>query len=47
MGKLGWTTWLKPRRSLRNAADLRLEAGSDSMARRTDKATQREMRELT
>ncbi len=47
MGKLGWTTWLKPRRSLRNAADLRLEAGSDSMARRTDTATQREIRELT
>ncbi len=46
-GRLGWTTWLKPRRSLRNAADLRLEAGSDSMARQTDAGSKHEMRELT
>ncbi len=35
-GRLGWTTWLKPRRSLDDAADLQLEAGNDSMARKTD-----------
>ncbi len=46
-GRLGWTTWLKPRRSLQDAADLRLEAGSDSMARQTDRGTNQKVRELT
>ena len=35
-GRLGWTTWLKPRRSLNDAADLVLEAGAGSMARARD-----------
>ena len=35
-GRLGWTTWLKPRRSLRDAGDLVLDAGADSMARAID-----------
>jgi type VI secretion system protein ImpH len=33
-GQLGWTTWLMPRRSLTDAADLHLDASADSMARR-------------
>jgi type VI secretion system protein ImpH len=32
-GRLGWTTWLLPRRSRAHAADLFLEAGSGSNAR--------------
>ncbi len=32
-GRLGWTTWLKPRRSLRDADDLVLDASADSNAR--------------
>ena len=35
-GKLGWTTWLMPRRSVKDAADLFLEAGADSYARHVD-----------
>jgi type VI secretion system protein ImpH len=35
-GRLGWTTWLKPRRSEAPAADLFLDASADSMARRID-----------
>lgn len=35
-GRLGWTTWLKPRRSLRDADDLILHAGADSHARTID-----------
>ncbi len=35
-GRLGWTTWLKPRRNPQDAADLLLEAGADSMARKVD-----------
>lgn len=35
-GKLGWTTWLKPRRSRRDAADLILGAGADSHAQKVD-----------
>lgn len=35
-GRLGWTTWLKPRRSLRAAADLVLDASADSNARKID-----------
>lgn len=31
-GRLGWTTWLMPRRAERDAADLHLEAGADSRA---------------
>ncbi len=38
-GRLGWTTWLKPRRARRDAADLVLEAGSDSMARTIETGT--------
>ena len=37
-GRLGWTTWLKPRRSLRHADDLVLEAGADTNARAVDTA---------
>jgi type VI secretion system protein ImpH len=32
-GRLGWTTWLMPRRAEEDAADLFLEAGADSHAR--------------
>ncbi len=38
-GRLGWTTWLKPRRGLQDAADLVLAAGADSMARKSLSAT--------
>ena len=38
-GRLGWTTWLTPRRKLADAADLYLDAGADSMAQRIDSAT--------
>jgi type VI secretion system protein ImpH len=37
-GQLGWTTWLTPRLSERDAADLFLDASADSMARGTDAA---------
>ena len=37
-GRLGWTTWLTPRRSRDDAADLFLEAGADSYARHVDDA---------
>ena len=33
-GRLGWTTWLKPRRARTHAADLRLDASAGSMAHR-------------
>ncbi len=33
-GHLGWTTWLMPRRSDRDAADLFLDASADSAARK-------------
>lgn len=35
-GRLGWTTWLMPRPTTRDAADLFLEAGADSHARTID-----------
>jgi type VI secretion system protein ImpH len=35
-GRLGWTTWLHPRRKLADAADLFLDASADSMAQRID-----------
>lgn len=35
-GRLGWTTWLTPRRHGGDAADLFLDAGADSYARRVD-----------
>jgi len=35
-GKLGWTTWLVPRRKSADAADLFLDASADSMARSVD-----------
>jgi type VI secretion system protein ImpH len=38
-GQLGWTTWLMPRRSGTDAADLFLDASADSMARRIDALT--------
>ena len=36
-GRLGWTTWLMPRRRTDDAADLFLEAGADSHAVMIDK----------
>jgi type VI secretion system protein ImpH len=36
-GRLGWTTWLMPRRTEAVAADLFLEASADSMAQRLDR----------
>lgn len=38
-GRLGWSTWLMPRRSSRDATDLFLDASADSTARRIDGAT--------
>lgn len=35
-GRLGWTTWLMPRPSAADAADLFLEAGADSHAQAVD-----------
>jgi type VI secretion system protein ImpH len=35
-GRLGWTTWLMPRRKLADAADLFLDASADSFAQRLD-----------
>jgi type VI secretion system protein ImpH len=35
-GRLGWTTWLQPRRQQTDAADLFLDASADSMAQRID-----------
>jgi type VI secretion system protein ImpH len=35
-GRLGWTSWLLPRRSQTDAADLYLDASADSMAQRID-----------
>ena len=35
-GRLGWTTWLMPRRKNVDAADLFLDASADSMARAID-----------
>lgn len=35
-GRLGWTTWLAPRRKPTDAADLFLDASADSMARAVD-----------
>ena len=37
--RLGWTTWLKPRRALTPAADLFLDASADSHASQIDHAT--------
>jgi type VI secretion system protein ImpH len=39
-GRLGWTTWLLPRRSEADAADLFLDASADSMAQNIDRTTQ-------
>lgn len=41
-GQLGWTTWLMPRPSPADAADLFLEAGADSHARRVHAKPSRE-----
>jgi type VI secretion system protein ImpH len=38
-GRLGWTTWLMPRRKTSDAADLFLDASADSMAQRIDSKT--------
>jgi type VI secretion system protein ImpH len=35
-GRIGWTTWLMPRRAPTDAADLFLDASADSMARAVD-----------
>jgi type VI secretion system protein ImpH len=35
-GRIGWTTWLMPRRAPADAADLYLDASADSMARAVD-----------
>lgn len=35
-GRLGWTTWLHPRRNPQDAADFFLDASADSMSRRMD-----------
>ena len=35
-GRLGWTTWLMPRRKQQDAADLYLDASADSVAQRID-----------
>jgi type VI secretion system protein ImpH len=45
-GRLGWTSWLKPRPIQRDAADLLLNAGADSMARKIDSGTITREREL-
>ena len=39
-GRLGWTTWLKPRRTETDAADLFLDASADSLARKIDAGLQ-------
>jgi len=39
-GKLGWTTWLMPRRAATDAADLHLDASADSHASVIDKRTE-------
>lgn len=44
-GRLGWTTWLKPRRAPRDADDLVLEAGADSRARTVDSMMTRREKE--
>ena len=44
-GRLGWTTWLKPRRETADAADLRLDASADSMARQTGATSNAQDRE--
>ncbi len=38
-GRLGWTTWLKPRRATTPAADLFLDASADSHASQINRAT--------
>ena len=38
-GRLGWTTWLMPRRAQTDAADLHLDASADSHAARMDDTT--------
>ena len=43
-GRLGWTTWLKPRPSRADAADLKLNASADSHAADINRATRSEAR---
>jgi type VI secretion system protein ImpH len=38
-GRLGWTTWLSPRRHETDAADLFLDAGADSLAQSINQTT--------
>ncbi len=38
-GRLGWTTWLHPRRGTADAAELFLDASADSVARRLDEVS--------
>ena len=40
-GRLGWTTWLHPRRRGTDAADLFLNASADGMAQAIDHQTTR------
>jgi type VI secretion system protein ImpH len=46
-GKLGWTTWLMPRRTGRDAADLFLNASADSLAQKIDTTTREDQLEGT
>ena len=46
-GRLGWTTWLMPRRTGRDAADLFLNASADSMAQKIDNAARPMPQEAT
>jgi type VI secretion system protein ImpH len=41
-GQLGWTTWLTPRRSKQDAADLFLDASADSHAVAVERATHKQ-----
>ena len=44
-GRLGWTTWLTPRRAASDAADLFLDASSDSRASALHRAAPLDMKE--
>ncbi len=46
-GRLGWTTWLMPRRRGTDATDLYLNAGADSMAQKIDQTSPRASQETT
>ena len=46
-GRLGWTTWLMPRRSGTVATDLFLDASADSMARDLDRRRRNDPADIT